>query len=65
MGDGSGFVNLLALMSFKVDAVVELLIKNGVIDKDEFKELVVKKIDQGEDEEAKAKMKARLDEFLG
>ncbi|RJX18500.1 MAG: hypothetical protein C4570_06375 [Ammonifex sp.] len=64
MGDSSGFVSWLVLMSFKVDAVVELLIKNGVIDKSEFKELVLRKIDQGEDDEAKARMKESLDKFL-
>lgn len=64
MGDSIGIADLLALMSFKIDAVIELLIKNGIIDKGEFKELVLRKIDQGEDEEAKVTMKESLDKFL-
>lgn len=61
--NAAGLADFLALMSFKVDVIVELLIKNGVINKEEFKELVFQKIDKGEDEEAKLKMKESLRAF--
>jgi hypothetical protein len=64
MEESSSFMNWLVLMSFKIDAVIELLIKKGFIDKDELKELIHQKIDQGEDEEAKIRMKRSLDELL-
>lgn len=56
--------NAFALASFKLDTVIELLIQNGTIDKDEFRNLVFQKIDKGEDEAAKQKMKENLNSFL-
>jgi len=63
MNDGN-ITDLLASMSFTIDSLIEMLIQNGTIDKDEFKNLVYQKIDQGEDEEAKVRIKERLDKLL-
>lgn len=56
--------SILALMNFKIDSIIELLIQNGTIDKDEFRNLVFQKIDRAENEEAKTKMKETLDKLL-
>lgn len=65
MSSWDQLANVFALASFKLDAVIELLIQNGVIDKDEFRTLVFRKIDKGEDEAVKQKMKESLNGFLG
>lgn len=54
------FVDFLALSSFKIDTVIELLIQKDIITKDELKKGMFKKIEQGDDEKSIRSLKERI-----
>ena len=64
MGGTDEMAGLLALMIFKIDTTIELLIQKGIMDKDEFKKEIFEKIEQGQDEELKIRMKENIEKLL-
>ena len=54
-------VDLLALIDFQIESIVELLLEKEIISRQEFIDKIYSKIDRGEDEESKVRLREKIE----